>query len=228
MSQCHQCIIREFNTLKSLSSSELKQLSDHKTTAIFKKGDVLFGEGTVLNGVYCIKDGACKLTKLSENGNEQIVKFIKIGDMLGYRSVLSGQPVSLTVTAVKDMEACFIPKEEIFDALKRNPEFSLDMIKTLCSDLRDANSSLTTMAQKNSRQRLADRLVFLHETFGVNNEGYININLTRDEFSSIIGTALESAIRLLSEFKKNGLIEAKGKQIKLKDMQRLIQIAKGF
>ncbi|MCK0131540.1 Crp/Fnr family transcriptional regulator [Flavobacteriaceae bacterium F08102] len=228
MSVCNQCIIKEFNTLKSLSSNELKQIAKHKTSTRFKKGEVLFKEGNLLNGVYCIKNGACKLTKRSENGNEQIVKFIKIGDMLGYRSVLSGEPVSLTVTAVKDMEACFIPKEKIFEALKNNPKFSLDMIKTICSDLRDANAHLTNMAQKNSKQRLADRLLFLRKTFGEDAEGFINIDLSREEFSNIIGTALESAIRLLSEFKKKGYIETRGKQIKLIDLAGLEQLVKGF
>ncbi|HHC81004.1 MAG TPA: cyclic nucleotide-binding domain-containing protein, partial [Flavobacteriia bacterium] len=92
-------MIREFSTLKSLSKEDLKNISDHKDSIDFKKGDVLFSEGNILNGVYCIKEGICKLSRLSANGKEQIVRFIKGGDMLGYRSVLSEEPVTLTVTA---------------------------------------------------------------------------------------------------------------------------------
>ena len=118
MSKCQQCIIREFSTLKSLTKEELKDISDHKDSLSFAKGDVLFTEGNVLNGVFCIKEGVCKLSRLSPNGKEQIVKFVKGGDMLGYRSVLSEEPVTLTVTALQDMKACFIPKKDIFDSLK--------------------------------------------------------------------------------------------------------------
>ncbi len=149
MGNCQHCITREFNSLKKLSKDELKKVSDHKNELSFKKGDVIFKEGMMLNGVYCIKAGKCKLTKLSANGKEQIVKFIKHGDMLGYRSVLGEEPVSLSVVALEDMQACFIPKKDIFASLDENKEFSKDMFKVVCHDLKDANETLTNMAQKN-------------------------------------------------------------------------------
>ncbi|MDH5413488.1 MAG: Crp/Fnr family transcriptional regulator [Flavobacteriaceae bacterium] len=228
MSKCQQCIIREFSTLKSLTKEELKDISDHKDSLSFNKGDILFAEGNVLNGVFCIKEGVCKLSRLSPNGKEQIVKFVKGGDMLGYRSVLSEEPVTLTVTALKDMKACFIPKKDIFDSLKENPKFSLDIMKTVCNDLKDANMSITNMAQKSVRERLADTLVFLKDTFGQDREGFLNIILTREEYSSVIGTATESAIRLLSEFKKKQLISFEGKKVKITNEAELIKIAQGF
>ena len=228
MSKCQQCIMREFSTLKSLSKEELKNISDHKDSIDFKKGDVLFSEGNLLNGVYCIKEGVCKLTRLSSNGKEQIVRFVKGGDMLGYRSILSEEPVTLTVTVMKDMRACYIPKKDIFDSIKDNPNFSLDMMKVVCHDLRDANTTITNMAQKSVKERLADTLLFLKDTFGLNEEGFLSIVLTREELSSVIGTATESAIRLLSEFKKNGVIGLEGKKVKILDEAELHKISQGF
>ena len=228
MSKCQQCIMREFSTLKSLSKEELKNISDHKDSIDFKKGDVLFSEGNLLNGVYCIKEGVCKLTRLSTNGKEQIVRFVKGGDMLGYRSILSEEPVTLTVTVMKDMRACYIPKKDIFDSIRENPNFSLDMMKVVCHDLRDANTTITNMAQKSVKERLADTLLFLKDTFGLNEEGFLSIVLTREELSSVIGTATESAIRLLSEFKKNGVIGLEGKKVKILDEAELHKISQGF
>ena len=228
MSKCQQCIMREFSTLKSLSKEELKNISNHKDSMDFKKGDVLFSEGNLLNGVYCIKEGVCKLTRLSTNGKEQIVRFVKGGDMLGYRSILSEEPVSLTVTVMKDMKACYIPKKEIFDSIKSNPSFSLDMMKVVCHDLRDANTTITNMAQKSVKERLADTLLFLKDTFGINDEGFLSIVLTREELSSVIGTATESAIRLLSEFKKKEIIGLEGKKVKILDEAELLKISQGF
>ncbi|WP_139956251.1 Crp/Fnr family transcriptional regulator [Flavicella sediminum] len=228
MGNCHQCIIREFNTLKTLSSEELKEVSNHKNELIFKKGDVIFKEGSMLNGVYCIKEGKCKLTRLSQNGKEQIVKFIKHGDMLGYRSVLSEEPVSLSVVALEDMAACFIPKKDIFDSIQNNKDFSKDMFKVVCHDLKDANATLTNMAQKTVRERLADMLLFLDETFGEAEDGTINIQLSREEISNVIGTATESAIRLLSELKKDKIISLVGKKIKIEDKEALKRIGIGF
>ena len=228
MSKCEQCIMREFSTLKSLSKEELKNISSHKDTFQFKKGEVLFSEGNVLNGVYCIKEGVCKLTRLSTNGKEQIVRFVKGGDMLGYRSVLSEEPVTLTVTVLKDIRACYIPKKDIFDSIKNNSTFSLDMMKIVCHDLRDANTTITNMAQKSVKERLAETLLFLKDTFGTNKEGFLTIVLTREELSSVIGTATESAIRLLSEFKKKGIIGLEGKKVKIINEADLIKISQGF
>ncbi len=228
MGKCQQCIIRHFNSFKSLTTEELTCISNSKTEVNFKKGQVVFTEGSSINGVFCVKSGKCKLSKLNSNGKEQIVRFVKGGDVLGYRSVIVNEPVTLTVTALDEMKACFIPKAEIFDALDKNPKFIMDMMKTACSDLKDANMTLSKMAQKNVRERLADALLFLQETFDVNEEGYIDIQLSREEISSIIGTATESAIRLLSEFKKDGLINLKGKNIQIINTQKLKNISEGF
>jgi CRP-like cAMP-binding protein len=228
MGKCHQCIIRHFNSFKSLTTDELTCISDSKTEMTFKKGQVVFTEGSSINGVFCVKTGKCKLSKLNSNGKEQIVRFVKDGDVLGYRSVIADEPVTLTVTALDDMNACFIPKSDIFEALEKNPKFIMDMMKTACSDLKDANMTLSKMAQKNVRERLADTLLFLEETFDITEDGYINVQLSREEISSIIGTATESAIRLLSGFKKEKLINLKGKSIQIIDAQKLRNISEGF
>jgi len=228
MGKCHQCIIRHFNSFKSLSTEELTCLSDSKTEVGFKKGQVIFTEGSSINGVFCVKSGVCKLSKLSSNGKEQIVRFMKGGDVLGYRSVIVGEPVTLTVTALDNMKACFIPKADIMEALEHNPKFTMDMMKTVCADLKDANNTISKIAQKTVKQRLADTLLFLQETFETTEDGFINIQLSREEISSIIGTATESAIRLLSQFKKEKLINLKGKNIQILDAQKLEGISEGF
>lgn len=228
MGKCQQCIIRHFNSFKSLTTEELTCISDSKTEVTFKKGQVVFTEGSTINGVFCVKSGKCKLSKLNSNGKEQIVRFMKSGDVLGYRSVIVDEPVTLTVTALDEMKACFIPKSDIMEALEKNPKFIMDMMKTACVDLKDANMTLSNMAQKTVKQRLADTLLFLQETFSTNEEGYIDVQLSREEISSVIGTATESAIRLLSEFKKNKLINLKGKNIQILDAQKLENISEGF
>lgn len=228
MGNCQQCIIKEFNSLRTLSSDELKCVSSHKNELNFKKGDVIFKEGMMLNGVYCIREGKCKLTKLSPNGKEQIVKFIKNGDMLGYRSVLGEEPVNLSVVALEDMSACFIPKKDIFDSIQKNKDFSKDMFKVVCHDLKDANATIANMAQKTVRERLADTLLFLDETFGEDESGNINIKLSREEIANVIGTATESAIRLLSDLKKENIISLSGKKIKIENATALKKIGNGF
>ncbi len=228
MSNCENCLIRQLNSLNVLSEDELIKIYSKKKTLSFKKGDILFEEGSHLNGVFCLRNGKCKVTKLSPNGKDQIVRFIKKGEMIGQRSVISGSMAHLTVTALEDMQACYIPKEEIYSNFKANPEFSVDITKSICSDLDNANIAIANMAQKNVKERLADTLLLFDRTFGEDRDGFLNIILSREEIANAIGTATESSIRLLSQFKKEGLIELKGKKIKLINKTKLQHITEGY
>ena len=221
MSKCEQCIVKQFNSLKSLSKEELIRISNCKTSKIVMKGEVIFEEGEALNGVYCVRDGICKLTKLSANGKDQIVKLVVKGELLGQRSLISDENANLKATALNDMELCFIPKTEIIHDLKRNSDFSFDVLKTLAKDLKEADDIIVNMAQKSVRQRLAEVLVSINESFGTNPDGTLSVILSREDFASIVGTATESAIRVLSQFKKEGLISTIGKQIKIEDLNGL-------
>jgi CRP-like cAMP-binding protein len=228
MANCESCIIHELNSLNVLSDDELTKISHKKSTLSFKKGEIIFEEGSHLNGVFCLRNGKCKVTKLSPNGKEQIVRFIKKGEMIGHRSVISGSTAHLTVTALEDMEACYIPKEEIYNNFKNNDKFSVDITKSICTDLDNANLAIANMAQKSVKERLAETLLLFEKTFGTDEEGFLSITLSREEIANAIGTATESSIRLLSQFKKEKLILLKGKKIKLIDKTKLQHITDGY
>ncbi len=228
MSDCGQCIIKRFNALKTLTQDELEMFSDHKTSLLIKKGENLMTEGTAINGLYCIRDGKCKLTKLNTNGKEQIIKYVKGGDILGHRSILSDEPAGLNVTALEDMHVCFIPKGDILDTIRENSHFSLNLMKNISHQLNQANTSISRMAQKPVKDRLAETILDLEEIFGVDNEGCIDIVLTREEIANTIGTATESAIRLLSNLKKDGVIDLIGKKIKIINNSILKNLSDGY
>lgn len=221
MSKCEQCIVREFSSLKALNKEELLKIANCKSSYIIKKGEAIFNEGENVNGIFCIKDGVCKLSKLSTNGNDQIVKLISKGELLGQRSMISDEPVNLTATALEDMEVCFIPKSEIMGFFNENNKFSMDVMKAICGDLKEADDHLVDMAQKPVKQRLAETLIYLFETFGVDTDNSLKIKLSREEIAGMVGTATESCIRLLSDLKKSGHIELSGKKIIITDINKL-------
>ncbi|GFD73672.1 MULTISPECIES: Crp/Fnr family transcriptional regulator [Tenacibaculum] len=228
MSKCEQCIIREFNSLKALTKDELIRITGCKTSKKIKKGEVLFDEGEYINGVFCVKDGVCKVSKMSDNGRDQIIHLIKKGDILGERSLINNEASNLKAIAVNDMEVCFIPKEEIIRDLENNSNFSMDILKKMANSLKKADDIIVDMAQKTVKQRLAATLLLLDSKFDKNENGSININLSREDMANIIGTATESAIRLLSEFKKKKLIDLKGKEIFITDLKALKELSEGF
>lgn len=221
MNKCEQCIVRQFSSLKALNKDELLRMAECKTSYTIKKGEPIFEEGEVTNGIYCIKDGVCKLSKLSDNGKDQIVKLVKPGELLGQRSMISDEPANLSAVALEDMEVCFIPRSEVMQFFTQNNQFSMNVMKTICDDLKGADDHMVNMAQKTVRQRLAETLIYLEDTFGKNEDGTLRIQLSREELAGMIGTATESCIRLLSELNKSEYIELIGKKIKLLDKNKL-------
>ncbi|WP_353169921.1 Crp/Fnr family transcriptional regulator [Flavobacterium sp.] len=225
MEKCEQCIVREFSAIKALNKDELLRIADCKTSYTVKKGEPIFNEGDALNGIYCIKDGVCKLSKLSDNGKDQIVKLVKKGELLGQRSLISEESTNLSAIAIEDMQVCYIPKQEILQFFNENNQFSLNMMKSVCGDLKDADDNMVNLAQKTVKQRLAEVLIKLETDFGIHEDGSLKIQLSREEIAGIIGTATESCIRLLSEFNKEGWISLQGKKITItnkKELQRII------
>ena len=228
MGACEHCFIKNNNEFGTLIFEELEDFTRSKTTLNIKKGENIVTEGHMMNGLYCLRSGKCKLSKLNTNGKSQIIKFLRQGNILGQRSVLSEEPSGLTITALEDMQVCFIPKTKILDAIGENPTFSLQLMKNISHQLNEANTSISMMAQKSVKERLADIIIQLHGIFGTDADGYIDVRLTREEIANTIGTATESAIRLLSSFKAEGILEVKGRRIKVLDMEELEHASEGY
>ena len=225
MGKCEQCIVRQFSSLKALTKDELLRMAECKTSYIIKKGDPIFEEGDMTNGIFCVKDGVGKMTKLSANGKDQIVKLVKAGELLGQRSMISEEPANLSAVALEDMEVCFVPKTEILRFFNQNNQFSMNVMKTICGDLKEADDHMVSMAQKSVKERLAETLIYLEDTFGNNEDGSLRIQLSREELAGMIGTATESCIRLLSEFNKNELVDLSGKKITIKNKNQLKKLS---
>jgi CRP-like cAMP-binding protein len=178
-----------------------------------------------MKGFYCLQSGIVKIYKTGFDGKEQIVRFAKSGDIIGYRSVISNEPACSTTEVLKEAVLCLIPTEILIGLIKTNGNFAFELIRLTCKELGEANAYLTDIAQKTVKERLAEVLVHLDNEFGKDPEGHLAIALTREELSNVVGTATESIIRLLSEFKNEELIGLKGRKIKILDKPGLMNIA---
>ncbi len=226
--RCENCIVRKFNALRAMSKDELKAVSDSKVSRKIKKGEVIFEEGEKLNGVYCVRGGVSKLAKLSPNGKDQIVKLATKGEVLGQRSVVAEENSNLSATAVSDMDMCFIPKEAIVSTLHKNPDFTYEVLRHMAHDLREADDVIVNMSQKTVKERIAEALLYMMNNFGEDQEGYLALVLSREDIANVVGTATESCIRILSEFKKQGLIKTSGKRMAILEARKLQDLADGF
>jgi CRP/FNR family transcriptional regulator, polysaccharide utilization system transcription regulator len=221
LSSCENCSNKLNNIFRHLTTEEYEMLSLEKNCEHYKKGSVIYHEGNRISGCYCVSHGIMKIYKTGIDGKEQILTFAKKGDLIGFRSVLSGELACTTAKVIEDAKLCFIPGNMLIDLFKKNGDFSLDLMQLACKELGESNAYITDIAQKTVRERLAEVLIHLKESFELDNEKFLQITLTREELANIVGTATESVIRLLSEFKSDGLIELHGRRIKLLDIQRL-------
>ena len=222
-----QSFSQRFNSVFCKAKEEyVNMINEQKICNVYKKGQILFNEGAYPFGVFCINDGKIKLSHSGDDGKEQIIRLLKAGDILGYRALLSGERYSASAVALEDTQICFIPKELFTTVLKMDPALAFEMMKMLSDELHKTEIKLTHLAQKPIRERLAETLLFIKETYGYEADGItLNVRLSREEIANLVGTATESAIRLLSEFKKDGMVELDGKKIKILSQKELVKTA---
>lgn len=208
-----------------LNHEELNYINDRKKCTHFDKGVLLYEEGNRINGFYCVCDGIIKVYKTGVEGKEQIIRFAKKGEIIGYRSVISGEPACTTAKVIEKASLCYVYTSDLYHLLRSNAEFGIEMLHLACSELGEANNYITDIAQKTVRERLAEVIINLKNSFGLDEDDVLKISLAREELANLIGTATETVIRLLSEFKNDKLLELRGRKIRVLDEARLTQIA---
>lgn len=217
-------VFNENSFRELLSEEDFAQYLALREHFKFNKGETVFEDGELPSGVYFIKKGTAKLSKMGVYGKEQILRFIKEGDMIGYRSLLCGENFQAKAEAMSDMECTFLPADFFLHILEVDPKLSFAMLQKISFELGESANTVTFLAQKTVRERLAEILLLLEQKLGTDPEGFIKISLTREEIANFVGTATESAIRLISEFKHDGLIEADGRNIKILNHEKLIKL----
>ncbi|HAN79572.1 MAG TPA: Crp/Fnr family transcriptional regulator [Bacteroidales bacterium] len=218
---CNICLEAPNSIFRHLSKEERDELMFEKSCTFQRRSNIIYHEGNRINGFYCVSSGVIKLYKTGIDGKEQIIRFAQKNDIFGYRSVLSGEMACTTAKVITDATLCYISSNHLFKLVKTNPNFSIELMQLACRELGEANKFILDIAQKSVRERLAEVLLLLRETFDLEPDGTLKITLTREELSNIVGTATESVIRLLSEFKQDNLIDINGRKIRIINIKGL-------
>lgn len=224
---CEHCASRKHSLFSDLPESQLCAISDFKNLISHRRGQILYYEGTKPLGIFCINAGVVKIYKTASNGKEQIIHLSKKGDFLGYSALLGEENYTSSAMIIEDAKICFIPREVFLNTLTKNTEFFKRVTKAISHELGVMEGKLTDATQKSIRERLAFVLLQLASNYGIEggDSQRIDLILSREEIAGIVGTATESVIRLLSEFKKDNLIELDGKKIIIKDKRGLARLS---
>lgn len=219
---CFHCKNRFNSIFCELKEEEVLELNKQKFCSIYKKGQVLFHEGGYPHALYIINQGKVKLL-VNVDGKEQIVRLAQDGDTIGYRALLSRDKYSASAVTMEDSKICTIPADFFFKIIQENIKVAMSYTSLLAKELKEAQTKMAELALKPVRERIAEALIILKQTFGFDKDGQtINVNITREEIAQLAGTATETSIRLLSELKKSNIIDFDKKRIKILDHKKLV------
>ncbi len=186
----------------------------------FSKGQEVLTQGSGVKGIYCINSGIVKVHAIGETGKDQIIRFSKAGDVLGFRTLLGEQSLAVSATALSEVSVCYISRENFEKMMDLSSRFRERVLKELSTELSEMVGALTDMAQRSVRSRLCLALIELGKVFDDQ-----PINISREDLSNFVGTATETVIRLLSELKQDELIKVEGRRLVLLDKDRLQKMA---
>lgn len=209
---CEQCPTSEHPIFQILEKESPSFSRTCKACLVYNANSDVFTQGDHVQGVYCVKSGIIKVHTFGESGKDQIIRFAKPGDVLGFRTLLSGKRFSVSATTLEETSLCFIDREEFLKMVELSSRFRERVLQELSQDLAGMVGALTEMAQRSVRSRLCTALCSLAEVYGDR-----PINLSREDLANYVGTAPETVIRLLSEMKNERLIHVKGRKIMLLD-----------
>jgi len=221
---CNQLAEKFGERFKNLKIEDMNLLFWDEDVHFYKRSSIIYSEGDSTKGCYFLFSGVLKVFKTGLEGKEQIILFAKEGDLIGFRSVLSKERACTSAKVIEDSVVCFIPSNVLTKLIRENSEFAMELMQITCKELGEANDYITDIAQKTVRERLAEILIQLEVTFGLTEDSTLKISLTREELANMVGTATESVIRLLSEFKSDQLIELNGRKIKILNTKALKKV----
>jgi len=217
---CQNCEARKDSLFSNFCDEHTDTLNDQKSCAYYKKNQGLFLDGSFPRGVFCLNKGKVKIFTRGEEGKEQIIHIAGEGEIIGFRSMFSGDPYSVSATALEECNICFIAKEDFLNMIDTNPSFRNGIMRELSKELADRAVFITNMAQKSVRERLACILLILKDIYKQE-----EINLTREDLANYVGTATETLIRLLKDFKEDGFIEIHTRKLEIINKEGLIRLA---
>jgi len=220
------CIEGSSSLLKNLSRKDKESLIQHHTFTYYRKGDLLFKDGEKPQGLFCLTTGKVKLFKIGVGGREQILRMVKPYEFMGYRALFSNTPLCVSAVALEDSTICVFDNENFIRIVKKNVDLAFKFMNVLAEELGFSLNRTASLTQKHIRGRLAESLIILRDTYGVDNDGKtIKAFLSREDIAHLSNMTTSNAIRTLSTFASEEIIALEGRKIIILDCQKLERIS---
>ena len=223
---CANCARKKMSLFAGLKKEDLEIVDRNRQSTIYNAGEIIFKEGAMPSSLICLSKGKIKITKQGIDGNEQIIALKKPVEYIGIEALFREGGHQNTAVALEESLICHIQKEQFFTLLKQNSEFAFRIMRSLSSELAEADLRLVNLTQKHMRGRMAEALLKVHKTYrNSKDEMSLNVELKRAELAAFANMSTSNAVRVLSAFAKENLLELKQRQIKIKDLDGLQKIS---
>lgn len=213
--------IPSFNGLSENQIEKIKQIIVHRH---FNKGESIFFEGDHGDGFYVLVCGLVKIFKVSSEGKEHIMRILGAGEPFGQVAVYAGRSFPASAQAIAKSHLLFFPRTAFIELITKNPSLALSMLSVLSMRLREFTVHVENLALKEVPGRLAAYLLYLADE--QENEKLVNLNVSKVQISSLLGTTPETLSRILTRLAGKGLIEIKRHEIKMLNHKGLEELAK--
>lgn len=202
----------------------LDSLHENRKSRLYKKKHDIFREGEYPNHLYFIESGKIKSIKTNEDGKELITSIYSAGEFFGYEALLENKDHPDSAEAMEDSYIISIPRDEFNELVYTNREVAKKFIELLSNKVTDKEQKLLNLAYNSVRQRTAEALIEISEKFNPQNSPDFALTVSREDLSNMVGTATESVIRVISDFKDEGLVQSKNSKLVIIDKDKLEQV----
>ncbi|MBR1465390.1 MAG: Crp/Fnr family transcriptional regulator [Bacteroidaceae bacterium] len=210
-----------------LTEKQLLELRRNLTIHKYSKNELIYNEGDVPMSLLCLISGKVKVYKSGVGGRTQIIRVIKPVQYLGYRAYFANQNYVTAASAFETSYICKIPMDLVYHWMEENIKLSLFFVRQLSLDLGVSDQRTVSLTQKHIRGRLAEALLFLQESYGLEEDGAtLSIYLTREDLANLSNMTTANAIRTLSSFAAEKIVAIDGRKIKIIDMDAIKKISK--
>ncbi len=221
-------MLQDYQQLPETPFQIPKLVMDKLDVLFFKKGQVIFSEGSTPLGAYLLQKGKVKIAKVGSQGKEQIMRIVTQKEFLSHTDLFTYSKYSTSAKAIEDSYLLFISKQEFWSMLRDQNYLFEKLLHQMSVDMKQVEVKIVDFAYKPVRGRLADAILDLDKKFNINNIGQHSVFITREDLAGYVGTVKETVNRLLSEFRKERLISTNGTKINLLDIQGLNKICEMY
>jgi CRP-like cAMP-binding protein len=210
-----------------LTEDERETLRKNAKILNFKKNEMIYCEGDEPTDMMCLLKGKVKIFKDGVGGRSQIIRMIKPIQYFAYRAAFAQEPYLTNASAFEHSTVCVIPMTTVEELIYENPNLAMFFIRQLSRDLGIADERTVNLTQKHIRGRLAESLLFLRDSYGLEEDGAtISIYLSREDLANLSNMTTSNAIRVLSMFVSEQIIVMDGRKIKILDEERLRKVSR--